>query len=468
MTRSFASRGWRALRSRRLAAWLIGILVAYSAIGTLVPQGQKSVARVAAWGRAHPVLESLVSFLGLHDAYQTPFFIGLFVLLTLCTAACATERTSRAFRLYRAIREPSTSAFDRVVRQPQRTARAREGLTDSESLSAAEVALRRVGLKTRRAEGGLDGYSGVLGLFGSPLFHWCIVALILVVAAGQATRAEGFLGLPLGTRVVDRQGSYLQVREGPLFGNRYSGLEFVAVDLDRHYVVDGIDREATPLVKAYRSGLEVASGRVYPNHPLRIGRLLVHMADFGPEATLALETSAGAETARDTFLLDRSTATSSGTEPEEFVLAGAGTADVAVRIQVITRSDVVPAGQSQAVVETAVAGSGDFGAQTPLSEGQALEMPGGQRLRLAEVGDWVRVSVANDWSVPYIYAVLAIAVAAMSVALLVPTRRVTVVVARGAGGHTLHWSTWQSSAGSVFRERVAGALRTSQGMEEVE
>jgi hypothetical protein len=308
-------------------------------------------------------------------------------------------------------------------------------------------------------------------VFGSPVFHWSIVALMLVAAAGQATRAEGFVGLPVGERVADVRANYLQITEGPLFGERFTGVEFQAEDIVRNFTLGNVDYGPSPIVTAFRDRTQVASGRVYPNSPLRVGSLLVHMADFGPAATLGLESAGGAEVGRHTVLLDRSTETSSGTGPKALSFSG-GTdvLPIDARVQVVvirTPVGATPTPQaSRAIVETSTAGSGVFGPPVTLTVGEFLTLTGGARLRLADVKDWARVSVTNDWSVTPLYVLFCIATIALAAAVLVPARRASVMLVEGDEGWSLHVATWHSRGDPMFRERVLRVVREAMGVQE--
>jgi hypothetical protein len=358
---------WRLLRSRRLAVSLIAFLGVFSIAATFVPRGTPQDPAVHAWALANPVLEAVVGPLGLHRAYASPLFLVFAALL-------------------------SANLEERLHNRPQARTTLSVEIDPQAALDATATGLRRLGLRVRRGPSLVEGLSGAWGAFGSPMFHWSIVALMLVAAAGQATRAEGFMGLPVGERVADVRANYLQITEGPLFGERFTGVEFQAEDVVRNYTLGNVDYGPSPIVTAFRDGTQVASGRVYPNSPLRVGSLLVHMADFGPAATLALESAGGPEVGRHTVMLDRSTETSSGTGPREFSFVGGTDAlPIDARVQVVvirTPAGATPTPQaSRAIVETATAGSGTFGPPVTLAVAEFMPLPGGARLRLADVKD---------------------------------------------------------------------------------
>jgi hypothetical protein len=467
------SRMWRMLRSRRLAVSLIAFLATYSIVGTLVPRGTPSDPAVLAWASAYPALKAVASSLGLHQAYASPLFLAFALLLAVCTCACAVERTQRAVRIARGMRESSEEALEHLRTRPQVAVASGPDSDQRTAVATAEAGLRGMGLRIRRRSDAVESLSGGWGVFGSPAFHWSIVALMVVAAAGQATRAEGFMGLPIGDRVSDARAGYLQITEGPFFGSRFTGIEFLATDLVRKYQAGGVDYGPSPIVTAYSGGVELASGRVHPNSPLRVGSLLVHMADYGPAAVLAAESAGGAEIGRTTLIFDRGADTPSGTKPQTFSFApGPGATPVDARVQVVIGR--APAGApattwvSRAIIETATVGSGVFGPPVTLAVGEFLPLPGGGRLRLADVKDWVRVSVANDWSVTPLYLLFCIAIAALAVAVLVPARRVALMLVKTKAGWSLHADTWHSRKDPTFRTRVAQVLREAAGVQEDE
>ena len=146
-------------------------------------------------------------------------------------------------------------------------------------------------------------------------------------------------------------------------------------------------------------------------------------------------------------------------------MSRAGQAGVAARIQVITQarqaSDQASSAVSRAILETGTLGSDQYGKPLVIAEGDKVDLPGGARLRVADISEWVRVSLANDWSVPWIYGILALITIGLSIALLVPSRRATVMIAEQDGVWCLVVSTWHSSKSPSFRSRVVDALRTA-------
>jgi len=460
----------RTLRNRWLAIGLIASLTLYVIVGTLVPQGRSVDSAVRLWAAAHPSAERVAASMGLHAAYVTPLFFVLIVLLAASTAACAWERTKRAIAGIGASAHLTDSHIARVARTQSDPIMLGEGIEPGAALAVVEQEMHRARLRTEARADAVDGRAGFIGLWGSPLFHWALVALMLVIVAGRLTRSDGNLVLPLNESIADSHDNYTYLEEGARFAERHTGLEFVAHEVDRVFVRGGVHYGPTPRVAAYRDGVLVEETWVRPNNPLRAGGLMLQMLEFGPAVTLALESPQGPELGRKTLALRRSELASSGTVPQSFTSSsGSSDQQVEVRIQVVvSRGAEANGGVSQAIIETATAGSSDFGPPLRLSEGEFVLLPSGERLRIAEVKDWVEVAVVNDWSVPFVYAFVGLLISGLGLSVLIPARRATVVATQTDSGWELHILTWHSRKDPMFATNIAEMVRRAARVEEDE
>jgi hypothetical protein len=458
----------RILRSRRLAAILIVVTVAYVLLGTLVPQGVPTDPRVRAWADASPTLERLVVPLGLHTAYSTPVFLGLAALLVVCTAACAWERTERAFRLRRRMAPATPEQIERLAQRPQTAVALSPDVSVEAALAAVSARLRRAGLRVRATKDRLEATSGEWTAFGSAAFHWTLVALALVLAAGQATRSEGAIDVPIGVPVVESHAAYVSISEGPFFGERHAGVAIVVSDLVHNFGAGGFNRGPAPVVTLRRGADAVASGRVYPNNPLSYGPLLIHMVEYGLAPAVAFEDADGAMQVGQGFMLEFSRETSSGTVARATqVSRGASLPPIAMRIEVPVDRDAtgilgsVPRAP-RALVAFGLPG-GSLAPTITLELGKAVDLPGGGKARLVDVQNWVRILVANDWSVPYVYLLGMLACVALAVALFVPARAVRVLVVEAEAGNALHLASWHARGDPAFAARVRSIMNVAAG-----
>jgi hypothetical protein len=460
----------RLLRSRRLAIALIAILAVYVFLGTVVPQGALESPGVLDWRSRNPGAQSAAASLGLHRVYSSVPFLAIVVLLTAATAVCAWERTESALRVRRRMRPATDAQVARLKDHPASVVALAPRTGGEDALGTASRLLRRTGLRIRRAPTGLDATSGAWTAFGSPAFHWALVAVAVVLATGQATRAEGAIQLPIGVPVPDVGASYAHLAKGPLFGDRFSGLTLVASDLVYNLRVDGINRGPAPVITLLDGSTAVASGRVYPNNPLRYETLLVHMDEYGLAPLIGLEDEEGVTRATKVFFLEFTKETSSGTLAQDAEAArGASLPPVAFRVEMPADRDAsgilgrVPFAP-RVLIRVGSPGLGLSDA-VPLEFGESIDLPGGGKARFIDVQNWVRITVANDWSVPYVYALGMFACVTLAVSLFAPARGARFLVVETKSGPALHVASWHSRGDPSFAERMRSIANQAAGAE---
>lgn len=458
----------RILRSRRLALWLLVALMLYAAVATLVPQGGVGSDEVKQWTAEHPRLAPLVRSVGFHQAYSLPPFLAMVTLLVASTGFCAAERTRHAIRLVR--------RRGRRVVAPKALERLRSGdgprvpvppdLSPEEALDRAAARLSALRLAPSRDGRALVATAGHWGMIGSAVFHWAVTTLIVVIAVGQASQASGRMGLVLGDPTPDAHTSYDPVREGPLYGERHSGLDFVAEALVPKYVVDGVDRGPTPLIAVYDRGRLIVRQHVYPNNPIRIYPLLVHREDFGLAAVLAVEDPAGRRLSEQKFLFELDPARESGTVPMEFDLLDAGGEAAMVAVAEL-HADRIGSALSAALpkdprvdIEARPVASTGPSLKATLRPRRAMSLPAGYRLRLLKVSHYVYIAITDDWSDLWIYGLSVVAVIGLSVALAAPRRGVIAAVVDTDDGasNAIAIAVIHSRRDPLFGRRVARAL----------
>jgi hypothetical protein len=449
------------LRSPRLAIWLIVGLIAYAVVGTLVPQVSLSGGQaVGVWQMAHPWLAPLTRMLGLHVAFSSPIFFVLVAVLGASTAACAWARTERSLRVFRGEGTVAEADLRRLREHPVLTVPA-TGWDAAAALEAASLSLHRLRLRVRTGPRLSQAWSGRPGLLGSPVFHWALAALLVVIALGRLSRAEGFMGLALGHAKTDVAASYQKVSQGPLYPG-HSGLTLLATDIGPYKDAEGVDRGVSPIVELSRGKSLLVRQRVYPNNPLRYGSLLIHASDYGLAAEISVETSRGVRILGSEQLVDFADSAVSGTTAARFDLNGPdGRVLEAVALTVpLDRGASGPLHyrpKEPRVVLSIKDGSVETTAV--VAKGRAVALPSGLMIRLDDLVYYARVSIAEDWSIYPIYVLFVIAAAAMSLSVVAPYRRV-LILAHDAGGRLeLHALVKHSRGDPLFAERVEAALR---------
>ena len=320
--KSALSRLARRLASPRLALGLLFALVLLVFLATLVPQGGPRTPEVARWAAAHPVAETVARTFGFHDAYTSPVFLACALLLALSTAVCSWRRTKVAAHRLALVRSMTREQAQSLVRRPTFSVELEGGHT-SATLEGVALAMRERRALVSVGDRYVGGGASRLGILGSPVFHWALVLVFVVLVWGQLTRAEGLMGVAEGEIKPNTQQSYGLIDSGALYRWRADlpsiGVEKVRFD----NIVDGIDRGPTPTVVLYGPNGEVlARGAVYPNNPLRYKSFTVHPNDYGLAAVVSLVTSEGAVSRADQRAHRLLGHREGGTAPGTFELTG--------------------------------------------------------------------------------------------------------------------------------------------------
>lgn len=282
--------------------------------------------------------------------------------------------------------------------------------------STAVCAWDRTASAARSARSRSERWSHRLGLVGSPLMHWGLVALIASAAWGQLVRHEGVVLLFAGQPITDEAAAYTGTRSaGPLFADRYSRTEFTLAEARRTLEVDGVERGASPLVEARTPTGATARGWVYPNAPLRVNGLTVNRAETGPGVILwvapttpATESAGGApgpDEAGAVRLPLRATA--DGGYRTEAELDSPETGPFALAVEQRPGSRIALSVDAEPPVELGVGESATVRGVT---------------LRFDNPTTWATVIVVNDPSVPWLYASMWAVVAGALLSVLRPMR----------------------------------------------
>lgn len=426
---------WRLLRSRKLAVWTIIAFVVYAAVATLISDGDWSV------------------------PYRSPIFLAIAALLGLSTFACAWERTRAALK-QAPMREPSEATVARLRERPGIVLDV-TGATGP--LAQAERALRGLHMRVARYGNLVEARAGLAGAFGSPVFHWALALLLVVVALGQLTRAEGIMGIVAGYSKADAAESYGSLETGPLAGE-LSGRIIAVPSIESSYTANGVDQGVTPFVEIQTPAGEVlASGYAYANHPIRYRSMLVHMNTDGLGAVVRVSGEGGVFTEQVTLdYNDDRTAV----EPVDFVLEGGAGALATVVFEPAPGSTPGAPTVRIRAAEGEVPGGAEYAVDQVLPEGGSIEIPGGFTLTIVKLTKYARLSVVNDWSVYWIYALFALAAIGLVPAVFAPLRGVRVLLVPDAEGTRLHVAVRHGRGDPHFPGRVETALRAGLGLEE--
>lgn len=452
----------RLARSPRVAIALILGIGLYAGAVTIVPQQSLLPVEHAQWLESDSPLVGPLVALGLDRAYTNPLFLMLAAALAFSTAVCSWDRTKASLRLWRGRGTVTQSLATRLAAGtplatvPDGAGSAQEVV--GEAMSALGMR-RRAGVSLTYAE------RGAIGLFGSPLFHWALVALIIVVALGQLTRWEGLIGVAQGASTEESAQSYGKLDQGPLPAP-HTGWQLMVTDVDEDMEKGDVHYGVVPTV-AVMSGREVlAEAPVYPNNPLREGPLLIHLSDHGLAVRVEVLDAEGRSQGSSSRLVDFDDTTESGTVPSGFDVSEAGSriASISVEVPARDRNGMLPRllPPNPVAAVSADLSDGSHVSQR-LARGEEMQLAQGWKLKVSDISYYARLSVVRDWSVPWIYALLLVATVGLVLAILVPYRAVWLRLDESADGVAVRAVAVQHRRDAYFREAIVAALEQAAG-----
>lgn len=456
--RTPAARVGAFLRNPRLGLVLLGLLIGLSFIGTVVPQTSRGPAEAAAWAASHTAIEPVARLLALHSIFSSPAFLLLVLMLVLSTAACAWQRTGVSVRAWREGPLPQ-SVVKRLAAHPAATYPVPPEISDGDARGRAASSLRAIRLHVEQHDQTIRGEAGRFGLLGSPVFHWTLVALVLVVGLGRLTRWEGAIGVPVGHVVPNTAASYRGLEKGPLTPGPEGGLGIGVKELIVDYRQGATDRGQASFVTVYKGGSPVASQRVYANSPLRYGSLLIHQNDVGYAGVVSIE-STGSDAASTTVLVDFAPGTKLGVKPQSLDVDVPGAPTGQLTVAILPRAGSVGATPPPARALVGVRFQGANATYT-ITGGQSVPLPGGARMRLSDLSYYARLSVADDWSIYPMYFLFGLTTIGLSIAVFAPRRTVWLLLIDSHEGRQLNVVVRHARRDPAFAVRVKEAIESS-------
>lgn len=210
---------WRQLTSMRTALFLLLLLAVAAVPGSIFPQRSIDAGRVATYLQDHKTAGPWLDKLSMFDVYGAPWFAAIYILLLISLVGCVIPRLGIHLK---ALRSPLPKVPKRLSRLPAKAERSVEA-DQSAVVSAAREALRRKGYRVRVDEP-VDGVQAVtaeggrMRETGNLLFHFCLLVLVLAVAADHLMGWRGDVIVPEGESFVSAVGSYNTLDLGPWVG----------------------------------------------------------------------------------------------------------------------------------------------------------------------------------------------------------------------------------------------------------
>jgi len=297
--------GVRFLASAGFATWLLAIVGVWSTVATVIPQGGASDPKVTAWALAYPLAEPVVRAIGLHQAFTSLVFTACVLALAVSIALCAWQRTKVAIGKGRTLRRAAVADEQSLTESHDLEVACDPASSRSKVLSIASQTLGHLGIRTKRRDDLLISVSPAWSVWGSPVFHWALLALIMALLVGNPQRSAGLMGVAVGQTKADAAQSYGNLHTGLSHDWRrvHRSIRVDAFDLD--FKTGGIDRGPTPTVSVLdAAGKVIKKQRVYLNMTLKTGSLTIYPSDYGLSADVSILDTSGVETGRSTQMVD--------------------------------------------------------------------------------------------------------------------------------------------------------------------
>lgn len=458
-----------------LAVGLLVFVGAWSALATVIAQGGAASPSVVAWAQKHSVVEPIVRLIGLHNAFGSYLFLGCVLLLSVSTAVCASRRTKSGLLRARALRSARVAPLDSLNTGIDLTIACVSGVDAAGTLSVAQDTLAGLGIRTKCSGDALVGVSSPWAVWGSTVFHWALVGLVLAVLTGQMLRSEGLMALAVTQPKPDAPQSYVYVQSGS-WRDWNQVRRTIRLDaLEPDYKSGGIDRGAVPTVSLLDGDGEVlTSQRVYPNNMLHSGSLSISAPIVGLAVWLVSVDSSGTIVGRFTQPVDFSQEASGGTSPALALTRRDASGGVAASLYVDVPLDRAGDRYGEWVPErpTAHVLIKTAGGQPVLDKvirpREDVPLPGGGTIRLLGVGWYSGLSLVDDPTIPFVYGAMIVAMLGLTMTLMFRQLLFIADVVDGPDGSVLRvkMRLWRNVP--TNRSEVERALREALGSDDEE
>ena len=270
---------WRTLRSMRTALILLFLLAMASFVGSLIPQIPNSRERVASYQVEHRVVGAFFRRAGFFDVFGSWWFALIATLLFVSLVACLLPR-SRAH--LRAIRQPPVHARE-LDSFPQYAERRVAAPPERAAELSQHVLRRKLFRVSRGPTPALAAEKGVAREFGSLLFHWAFLLILVGAVYGKGTGFSGRAAVVEGQTWTDALANYDgEIRTGRFFSGDFTGTQLRLIDFQDSYRQTGQPMDFVSRVAlSAADGTSLGTADVRVNHPAEVEGLRIFQYGFG-------------------------------------------------------------------------------------------------------------------------------------------------------------------------------------------
>lgn len=281
----------------RTALMLLLALALAAIPGSLLPQRGVDARAVETYQLQHPKSAPVLDKLGFFEAYSSPWFSAIYLLLMVSLVGCILPRTTIYVRALRSrppkvparmSRLPAYETFDTTV-------------PVSEVMTAARQAVprARIDIVQDDALGELSAETGYLREAGNLAFHVSVVVVMIGVAGGALLGSRGAVIVTEGDTFSNTLTQFDEFDSGSLFTtDDLVPFSLTLDDFTASFQLDGPQRGAPRMFRAkgtYANSTDTAEKPfdITVNNPLSIGDTSVFLVGHGYAPVIRVTASNG-------------------------------------------------------------------------------------------------------------------------------------------------------------------------------
>ncbi len=452
---------WRQLTSMRIALILLFLLAVASVPGSLFPQRGTSPLKVNQYLRDHPSSGKILDQLHMFDVFASPWFGAIYLLLFISLAGCVIPRALEHARELKGQPPAAPRNLNRLAGYDSWTSNA---TTDS----LDEIAQSWKGWRLRKDSHWIAAERGYARESGNLLFHLSLLALLVAVGMGSANGFKGTVIVREGSGFANNVTQFDTYTAGRMYNSSaMPPFSFKLDDFAATYQPDGMQAGAP---RKFQADVTVknnpqASGRkvrIEVNEPLRVDGVTVYLVGHGYAPAFTIKNALGQVVWQDAavFLPQDSNFTSSGVvkvpdSVPQLGLQGFFLPTATKDLSLGPRSTFPAANDPQVFLS---AWSGDLGLDAgipqsvyrlettsmtrlgieELKPGKTWTLPGGQgTVEFTGFKEWASFSITKDPGKGWALGSAILAIAGLSMSLLIPRRRAWLRITEQPDGSSL-------------------------------
>ncbi|HET7072216.1 MAG TPA: cytochrome c biogenesis protein ResB [Nocardioides sp.] len=212
---------WRQLTSMRTALVLLLLLALGAIPGSVIPQSGVDALKTENWQAAHPHLTPIYSKLGLFNAYHSPWFAAIYLLLMISLVGCIVPRLFVYWRGYRRQPPPAPRNLTRLPDHAAYTSHEEPSVVlqrAARRLSRGHrVSTGQTGSTAEDGDGWVAAERGQLREAGNLLFHLAVLIVLVGFGIGSLFGYKGGVILVVGNGFSNTLTQYDDFDPGSLF-----------------------------------------------------------------------------------------------------------------------------------------------------------------------------------------------------------------------------------------------------------